>query len=154
MRNFILMLLLALPALQVASAQEKSPVNKTKGKALLEGYDAVSYFNGKPQKGNLRFELIAPEGIYWFSTLENKQKFEKMPSKYKPQYGGWCAYAMGEKGEKVEVDPLTFKISDNKLYLFYHDFFTNTLNYWNKDEQQLRRKADENWAQILMKTSK
>ncbi len=64
---------------------------------------------------------------------------------YEPQYGGWCAYAMGNSGEKVEVDPETYKIVDGKLYLFYNKYFTNTLKSWNKDEAKLKSKADESW---------
>jgi hypothetical protein len=44
-------------------------------------------------------------------------------SSYAPQYGGWCAFAMGNSGEKVTVNPETFKIIDSKLYLFYNAFF-------------------------------
>lgn len=50
--------------------------------------------------------------IYKFSSNENKDTFVKNPSKYEPQYGGWCAYAMGSAGEKVEINPETFKIID------------------------------------------
>jgi hypothetical protein len=34
---------------------------------------------------------------------------------------------MGATGEKVGVDPKTFKILDGKLYLFYHSWVNNTL---------------------------
>ncbi len=40
-----------------------------------------------------------------------------MPDKYEPAYGGWCAYAMGESGEKVKIDPETFKILDGQTLL-------------------------------------
>lgn len=33
-----------------------------------------------------------------------------------PQYGGWCAYAMGANAEKVEIDSETFKMKDGKLF--------------------------------------
>ena len=65
---------------------------------------------------------------------------------------GWCAYAMGAKGEKVEVDPETFKIVDGKLYLFYNKFFNNTLESWNKDEARLRSNADKNWSKIIQQS--
>ena len=68
---------------------------------------------------------------------------------YEPQYGGWCAYAMGTSGEKVKVDPETFKIIDGRLFLFYNAFFNNTLNSWNKDEKNYHTKADQNWKTIL-----
>jgi len=64
----------------------------------------------------------------------------KNPAGYEPQYGGWCAYAMGANGEKVEIDPGTFKIVDGKLNLYYNAFFNNTLKSWNKDEVNLKKK--------------
>lgn len=75
--------------------------------------------------------------MYYFISKANKDEFLKNAAKYEPQYGGWCAYAMGANGEKVEIDPETFKIVDGKLYLFYHSFTNNTLNTWNKDEAGL-----------------
>ncbi|MEN9569980.1 MAG: hypothetical protein RL172_1211, partial [Bacteroidota bacterium] len=61
---------------------------------------------------------------------------------------GWCAYAMGAKGQKVTIDPETFKIRNGKLYLFYNKLFNNTLKDWNKDEPALCAKADTNWTNI------
>jgi len=55
---------------------------------------------------------------------------------------------MGEKGEKVNIDPETFKIVNDKLYLFYNKFFNNTLKSWNKDEARLKLSADNNWTKI------
>jgi hypothetical protein len=53
------------------------------------------------------------------------------------------------RGEKVSVDPKTFKIIDGKLYLFYNKFFNNTLIDWNKDEMKLKKKADGNWGRMF-----
>ena len=66
-------------------------------------------------------------------------------------HGNVCAYAMGAKGEKVSVDPETFKIVDGKLFLFYNRFFTNTLKDWNKDESNLKTLADRNWKNLITK---
>ena len=87
--------------------------------------------------------------MYNFSTDTNKATFIKNPSGYEPQYGGWCAFAMGDYGEKVQIDPETFKIVDGKLYLFYNQFFNNTLKGWNKNEIGLKKKADANWGKII-----
>ena len=86
---------------------------------------------------------------YHFASAANLKAFQATPDKYEPQYGGWCAYAMGANGEKVEIDPETFKILDGKLYLFYHSFINNTLPKWNKDEANLHRKADANWTKLV-----
>ncbi|MEO7531133.1 MAG: YHS domain-containing (seleno)protein, partial [Sediminibacterium sp.] len=92
---------------------------------------------------------VSQEGVtYRFESAKNKQLFMADPAKYEPQYGGWCAYAMGAKGEKVSVDPATFKIIDGKLFLFYNRFFNNTLKDWNKDEANLKTGADRNWKKF------
>lgn len=115
----------------------------------IQGYDPVTYFTtGKPTIGN-KDQVAVAEGVtYFFSTPSNKEFFLKDYKKYEPQYGGWCAYAMGFSGEKVEIDPSTFKILNGKLYLFYHSWTNNTLNKWNKEEDNLKNKADKNWAKL------
>jgi YHS domain-containing protein len=118
--------------------------------AAISGYDPVAYFKlNKAIKG--RKDLIVNnQGVYYyFSSPENKEEFRKNPSRYEPEYGGWCAFAMGAKGEKVSIDPETFKIINGKLYLFYNSFFNNTLKSWNKDETNLKAKADDNWKKIF-----
>lgn len=118
-------------------------LNKT---IALSGYDPVAYFKQSAALEGKKEIATTVEGVtYYFSTTANKESFLKVPSFYEPQYGGWCAYAMGSSGEKVEVDPKTFKIIDNKLYLFYNSYFNNTLKSWNKDESDLKNKADVNW---------
>lgn len=127
----------------------KKHFNLDQGLAL-SGYDAVAYLNQyKAIKGNKNF-TFTHEGItYYFSSVTNKEEFSKNPSKYEPAYGGWCAYAMGSDGDKVSVDPKTFKIVNGKLNLFYNKFFNNTLEDWNKDETNLKKKADINWQKTF-----
>jgi hypothetical protein len=116
----------------------------------LSGYDAVAYLNqSKAIKGG-KSNVVIHEGVtYYFSSVNNKEEFKKNPAKYEPAYGGWCAYAMGSDGEKVSVDPKTFKIVNGRLNLFYNRFFNNTLEDWNKDEVNLKKKADLNWGKIF-----
>ncbi len=122
--------------------------NTDKGLAI-EGYDPVAYFVAKKAvKGNSQFSVSHQGIVYRFSSPANKDTFLKNPSAYEPQYGGWCAYAMGETGEKVPVDPETFKILDGKLYLFYHSWTNNTLPKWNKEEQRLKTNADKSWMKF------
>ena len=124
--------------------------NLEKGVALQE-YDPVAYFTVKKAlKGRKEFSYTYQGVTYYFFSQDNKYLFMKNPASYEPQYGGWCAYAMGSSGEKVEIDPKTFKITDGKLYLFYNFYFNNTLTDWNKSEQTLKAKADKNWAKIIV----
>jgi YHS domain-containing protein len=116
----------------------------------IEGYDPVAYFKlGKAVKGKKDITTYYQGVTYRFSTPEFREEFKKNPSGYEPQYGGWCAYAMGAKAEKVSIDPKTFKIVNGKLYLFYHSYWNNTLTDWNKDESNLKTKADAAWQKIF-----
>lgn len=118
-------------------------------KVAIQGYDPVAYFTQKKAVKGKKEIASTFEGVtYYFSSQANKEAFAKNPSGYEPQYGGWCAFAMGDYGEKVEVNPETFKILDGKLYLFYNAYFNNTLKSWNKDEVNLKKKADVNWKKI------
>lgn len=118
----------------------------------IEGYDPVAYFtSGKAIEGKSSVSHNYMGVNYYFSSEKNKQAFIKSPQNYEPQFGGWCAYAMGNDGSKVEVDPETFKIINGKLYLFYNAYFNNTLEDWNKNEAQLKTKAEQNWNKIISK---
>jgi YHS domain-containing protein len=133
---------------QDASTTRKKNFNLSDGIGI-KGYDPVAYFTqNKAVKGNKENEVAFDGVTYYFSSAANKEEFKKNPGKYEPQYGGWCAYAMGKDGAKVEVDPGTFKLIDGKLFLFYNQFFNNTLKSWNKDESNLHRNADANWQKL------
>ncbi len=118
-------------------------------KVAIQGYDPVAYFKNKAVKGKSALATTYEGITYYFSSQENKDAFMKNPAGYEPQYGGWCAFAMGDYGEKVEVNPETFKIVDGKLFLFYNAYFNNTLKSWNKNEAGLKKKADANWKKII-----
>lgn len=129
-------------------AQRVQQFNLESGVAV-KGYDAVAYFTqNKAVKGKTALAVVHKGVKYYFSTEANKEEFKKNADKYEPQYGGWCAYAMGATGEKVDFDPETFKVVNGKLYLFYNKFFNNTLPKWNKDEANLKGKADVNWKKF------
>ena len=76
---------------------------------------------------------------------KNKKLFDKNPTYYLPQYRGWCAYAMGEKNDEVGINPESFLITNNQLFLFYKTYFNDTKEKWNKDPKNLKSKADINW---------
>lgn len=112
----------------------------------IHGYDVMAYFiNHKAMMGTKKFQLTVDGVTYYFSSQANKDLFQKDPKRFEPQYGGWCAYAMGANNDKVEIDPETFKLIEEKLYLFYHKWGNNTLTKWNADEINLKTKADKNW---------
>ncbi|MCH3883818.1 YHS domain-containing (seleno)protein [Tenacibaculum aquimarinum] len=122
--------------------------NTQKG-AIANGYDVVEYFNSKAVKGNKKITTKYDGVTFRFSSAKNLETFKKSPKKYIPQFGGYCAYAIGLNGEKVSINPKTFEIRDGKLYLFYNSWGTNTLELWKKENpKKLQQNANINWEKI------
>ena len=150
--HFLLLIMFAFVSF---STFAQTAVNRTKefnleNKVAIQGYDPVAYFvQKKAIKGKSTLSANFEGVIYNFSSQTNKDLFLKNPAQYEPQYGGWCSYAMGANGKKVEIDPETFKITDGKLNLFYNAYFNNTLKSWEKDEVNLKKKADLSWKKII-----
>jgi YHS domain-containing protein len=131
-----------------ASYGQKNNYNIQKG-AIAKGYDVVSYFDNTAVKGDKKFSVEYDHVTFLFSSQENVNIFKKNPQKFIPQYGGYCAYAIGVKGSKVSINPEAFEIRDGKLYLFYHRGRTNTLNLWLQEgPEKLKKQADKNWKKI------
>jgi YHS domain-containing protein len=131
-------------------AQDESNTYNLENGVALKGYDPVCYFKmNRAVKGKKEFAYRFQRVSYYFANSSDLENFQADPSKYLPQYGGWCAYAMGHNGTKVEVDPETFKIINGKLFLFYNRFFNNTLKSWNQDETSLHTRADANWQKFM-----
>ena len=123
----------------------------TKNGFVANGYDVISYFDGNALAGNKKFTIKFDGVSYKFSSQENLNIFKANPHKYVPQYGGYCAYAIGTKADKVSINPKTFSIEKGKLYLFYNAWGTNTLELWKKDLKGFKQKADKNWEDIKLK---
>ena len=132
--------------------RDTSVLNVDKKKLALSGYDPVAYFKeggGKPKKGDKKITHTHDGVTYRFASKANLELFKKDPTKYEPMYGGWCAYAMAN-GDKVEVNPEYFIVTDEGLFVFYKSFLTNTRKKWNKEgPAKLKPKADKNWEKFV-----
>jgi len=147
MKKIILLLLISFSATTFAQKNYY-----TKKGVVAKGYDVVAYFENEAKQGNKEIATEYDGVKFYFSSQENLNLFKKNPVKYIPQYGGFCAYAMGVKGSKVPINPETFEIRDGKLYLFYNKGSTNTLSLWTEEgAEQLKKKADKNWKRIIEK---
>lgn len=138
------------------NAQSKTEKRKKKfnlkGTLAIQGYDPVAYFTVKKAvKGSKQYQSTYQGVKYYFSSQKNQEKFKANPSKYEPAYGGWCSYAMAKNGQRVAINPGTFKIKEGKLHLFYNFYFTNTLTSWNKNEELYLKKGKINWAKYYHK---
>lgn len=148
MKHFLVLVFLVAAA---SGFSQQIDYNEQKG-YVASGYDVVTYFSKKAIKGSSKFEYTHDNAKYRFSSQQNLDAFKANPKKYIPQYGGWCAYAMADKSEKVSVNPKTFEIRNGKLYLFYNSFFDNTLENWLVEmPDNLIKKADSNWQKIKYK---
>ncbi len=114
-----------------------------------QGYDVVSFFNGKPKKGDAVYASTHNEAKYLFSSIENKELFETSPESYAPQYGGFCAIAMSED-KQVNPNPKSWEVRDGKLYFFTRMLFgiIDAKRQWIKDPELKRSLADAAWEKM------
>jgi len=109
----------------------------------LSGYDAVSYFTqDAPVEGSEEFTVNYQGYDYHFASAENAETFKVDPAKYAPQYGGYCAWAMGANDALAPGNPEVYKIVDDKLYL---NFSEDVAEKWNKDIPGFIKSADVNY---------
>jgi YHS domain-containing protein len=123
----------------------------SKSNLAIDGYDPVAYFpegGSKAKKGKKSISTTYRGTTYRFATESNRDTFLTNPAKFEPAYGGWCAWAMS-KGSKTEVDPKSFIVQDDRLYLFYKGIFGNTKKDWlDGEHDQLESSADNEWKDI------
>jgi YHS domain-containing protein len=159
MKKIMTLLLAASFSIIVANAQtlaelHKKQYNLDDNGLAIKGYDPVCYFTAnKAVKGSESIALTTEGATYHFATTQDRDLFKANPEKYAPQYGGWCAYAMGANGDKVNIDPGTFELLNGKLYLFYNQYFNNTRKTWDKDVKNLKAQADIHWAKYVPASS-
>jgi len=127
--------------------------NITDKQVGLKGFDPVSYFpegGGEPLAGTEEFSVRYKGIVYAFANEKNLAAFKKNPDKYEPAYGGWCAWAMAQKGQKVSADPKNYLIQNGRLMVFWHNAVINAKDKWqDKDTGELEKKADTKWAKVM-----
>lgn len=112
--------------LNVTFIHAAAPQNITKAGVAIDGYDPVSYFTSEqPAKGSADHTATYQGATYHFSSRENRATFEANPSKYTPQYGGYCAYGVSI-GKLFKVDPKVYTIHQGKLYLQFNSEVAET----------------------------
>lgn len=115
----------------------------------IKGYDPVSYFTAsEPQQGSDTYTATYKNAIYKFTSAENRDAFRANPTKYAPQFGGFCALGTA-MGKKFETDPLAWKIVDHKLYL---NLNSDIQSRWLGDIPGYIKEANSTWVDIQHKT--
>lgn len=132
-----------------SSAQGKHLINTDEAgnNIAMEGYDLTSFFVQNPVKGN-ETNSSTHEGItYLFASEANKNAFDKEPTKYMPQYGGFCAVAMYfGKAEELQTYDL-YDVVDGKLYFNKN---AKAKKLWDsKGAEKIIKKSDKKWNCVL-----
>jgi len=109
---------------------------------MLRGNDPVAYFTeNKPVKGDPRIKADVNGVTYRFASASNKDTFLKNPTRYEPQYAGFCASG-GPYALKASIGADTFAIVADKLYLYGGP---RSRRNWMMDWKDNIRTGDQYW---------
>jgi hypothetical protein len=129
-------------------AEAGQALNRNKEGLAIDGYDPVAYFvEAAAVPGRIDLTVVVDGTIYRFATAAHRDRFNQDPSRFLPQYGGFCAYAVS-RGYTADIDPQAWKIVDGKLYLNYS---RRAQRSWEQDVPGNIRKADANWIKLREK---
>jgi YHS domain-containing protein len=132
------------------SAQDKMANNIDNSNIALSGYSPVSYLDlGLAQRGNKDFKSEYKKVAYYFTSAEQKATFDENPSRYLPQYGGFCAFGV-YAGAKFRVDPTKFIVKDDQYYLYLNNVELDAKQLWlaENNHGKLKSVADTNWEKL------
>ena len=108
---------------------------------ILKGYDPVAYFTQKKAvKGSPKYQTTYQRATYYFSSAADLAIFKKSPSKYVPQYGGFCASGMASR-QANDSDPTVFFVIKGKLYVCA----SGAGESFQSNPAANVKKADKNW---------
>ena len=116
-----------------------------KDNVAVGGYDTVSFFSGKPQKGKKEHVFYHADAEWHFFTQANLDLFKTNPDAFMPQYGGYCAWAVANN-KLAKGSPKYWHVEDGKLYL---NFNARIKHRWEKDIPGFVRTAKDYWPAIL-----
>lgn len=148
-RRLVLLSLIVVLGIVLSPAARASDVNAADVNAAsglaVQGHDPVAYFtDGRPVKGDRRFQHDW-NGVTWrFASAEHRDAFAAKPERFAPRYGGFCAYALA-KGYRADIDPEAWTIVDDRLYLNYSK---RVRNLWLQDVPGHIAAADQNWPNV------
>jgi YHS domain-containing protein len=117
----------------------------------IHGYDPVSYFSqGLAVKGSTKYQAHHAGVSYYFSSSQQRDTFMATPTKFAPQFGGFCAMGVA-LGKKLDGDPEAWRIVDGKLYLNVNK---DIQKKWLEDVPGNLKRAGDEWPSIKDKAPK
>lgn len=138
--------LLSPAALAVPAFADSAPIyTPLRNQIAVGGYDTISYFSGKPMKGDKRYKTDYLGASWRFSTQANLDLFRANPEAFIPQYGGYCAWALAH-GKLAKASPKSWLVEDGKLYL---NFNARVQTQWLANKNDFIEQADKRWPDIL-----
>ena len=151
MNHKFLFLSIALFITSLQLQAQSTDFNTDATKIALLGYSPVSYLDmNLAQRGSKEFKSTYDGVHYYFTSADQKTKFDATPAKYVPQYGGYCATGIAV-GAKFRTDPNKFLVRNGKLYVFLYDLEVDAEQLWLADEKGMSAKAEENWKTMSKK---
>lgn len=140
------LVLFGLALVSLVGARAEAQVWNDNGSGVaIGGYDVVAYFlDHAAVRGSADHAATHQGATFHFVSEEHRAAFAASPSRYLPQYGGYCAYAAAD-GRVVSVDPTAFYVSGGRLYLNYSHEIRGT---WLADRERYIRDANERWPSI------
>lgn len=148
------LVLLGLAGCGAMTAQNPSgtlrPVNAVADGAdaavMLKGADVVAYFTQNQYQQGLPNIQSNYQGVtFRFASAGHKALFDKEPSKYLPQYGGYCANGVAY-GIPWGGDADTWKMINGKLYIFGG---AASRDAWLLDEATNLQRAEHYWREEI-----
>jgi len=111
----------------------------------LHGVDPVAFIKlGNRIEGSAAYTAIHDGVAYYFSSEANQQAFERAPTRFLPQFGGFCTFGVSV-AKKFDGDPRYAAVENGKLYVFLNEaIFTE----FQKDRAGTIAKAEKNWRKI------
>jgi len=80
----------------------------------LEGLDPVLLVEGRESLGKTSITVTRGNFQYFFSSEDNRAKFQREPERYEIQLGGACA----RMGPQVGGNPDLFSVHNGRIYIF------------------------------------
>ncbi|MCB0529506.1 MAG: hypothetical protein KDC61_03120 [Saprospiraceae bacterium] len=118
------------------------PVYSKSGK-VLDGYDVVSYFEGRPVRGNAAYSMEWRQSTWRFASAEHLNTFRASPERFVPQFGGYCTKAIST-GFAAPGDPEVWLVRDEKLYIFASE---EVKNEFIRDPESITAACNKVWDQ-------
>ena len=109
---------------------------------MLKGADVVAYFTqNKYVQGSPQFKSDYQGVTFRLASAENKALFDREPTRYQPQFGGYCADGL-VYGIPWGGDADTWRMVNGKLYIFGG---ASSRDAWMLDEPRNLVLADKYW---------